>query len=226
MTLFKVCRIIEKKICSISEFTANGYDTMNQRPQAILFDMDGVLVDSLDAWRISLNRALKTFHHNEISREEFIEQYWGHDLYDNLDRMGLSHEIGTVCNTIYNDQVAMIKLYPKTKETLDNLATFKKGLITNTPKTSTVHILKQFDLDRYFDVVVTSDDVTKSKPNPEIVLKACRHLGVTPEHAVLVGDTKSDVKAGKAAGCIVVGMNIKADYTITELSQLLDIVKQ
>lgn len=193
---------------------------MKIKPDAILFDMDGVLVDSLDSWLYSLNAALKAFNHSEISRDEFIEKYWGHDLYDNLERMGLDYEIGRFCNNIYGEHVNAIKIYYDTKDTLKKLEDYKKGIITNTPKDCAIQILKKFDIDHFFDIVITSDDVNKAKPNPEIVLKACEALGVEPENVVLVGDTDSDVKAGKAANCIVVGINTDGDYTIKKLSDL------
>ena len=66
---------------------------MKLKPSAILFDMDGVLVDSLDSWWISFNEALKKYDQKEISRREFIEKYWGHDLQYNLEEMGLDLKI-------------------------------------------------------------------------------------------------------------------------------------
>ena len=199
---------------------------MKLRPNAILFDMDGVLVNSLDAWWSTLNTALNLSHQKEISREEFIKKYWGHDLFDNLDHMRLPHEIGTLCNTIYGNHVEAIKIYPDTIETLEKLSRYKKGVITNTPKDSAHLILKTLDLASYFDVVITSDEVTMAKPNPEIVFKACGKLGVSPKKVVLIGDTDSDVKAGEAAGCIVVGIKVNAEYTIQRLSELITILQE
>ena len=198
---------------------------MKIKPSAILFDMDGVLVDSLDSWFASLNAALKAFNHKEITKEEFIEKYWGHDLNDNLEKMGLNEEVGRFCNNIYGHHVNEIYIYPNTKEALRKLKGYKKGIITNTPKECAFQILKKFDIERYFDIVITSDEVYKAKPSPEIVLKACELLGVKPRDVVLIGDTNSDVKAGRAAGCIVVGVNINADYTISRLSELTDFIE-
>ncbi|MCK5636548.1 MAG: HAD family hydrolase, partial [Thermoplasmatales archaeon] len=53
---------------------------MSIKPEAILFDMDGVLVDSLDSWWASLNESLTKYGQAEITRDEFINKYWGHDL--------------------------------------------------------------------------------------------------------------------------------------------------
>jgi len=193
---------------------------MKLKPKAILFDMDGVLVDSLDSWWFSLNSALLAFNQKKISRDEFIERYWGHDLYDNIKKMNLPLEVARFCNNIYGNNINKIKIYKETKPTLEKLFNYKKAIITNTPKDCAKQILKQFNIEKFFDFIMTSDDVTMAKPNPEIVLKACKRFRVEPKDVILVGDTDSDVKAGKAAGCTVVGVNIDADYTIKSVSEL------
>jgi HAD superfamily hydrolase (TIGR01509 family) len=197
---------------------------MKLQPSAILFDMDGVLVDSLDSWWKALNSALKRFKHQELTRDEFIETYWGHDLKANLKRLKLNPQVAPFCNITYGDHLDYIKIYPDTKGTLEQLASFKKAIITNTPTDCARQILKKFDIAQYFEAIVTSDDVLKAKPNPEIVFTACKRLGVTPNTAILVGDTESDVKAGRAAGCTVVGLNITADIMIQRLSELTDLI--
>ena len=193
---------------------------MKMKPGAILFDMDGVLVDSLNSWWISLNTALKAHNHQEITREEFLEKYWGCDLHDTADKMGLDHEIVAICNESYQEHLDKVKMYPDVKDTLQKLKGYKKGIITNTPRDRTIQIIRNLKLGRYFDTVVTSDDVDRGKPSPDIVLKACKNLDVEPGDTITVGDTSSDVEAGKAAGCAVIGMNIDADYTVEKLSEL------
>ncbi|KYK28167.1 hypothetical protein AYK20_07555 [Thermoplasmatales archaeon SG8-52-1] len=198
---------------------------MKLKPSAILFDMDGVLVDSLDSWWYSLNEALKEYNHKEISRDEFIKKYWGHDLKYNLEEMGLDVKILKFCNTSYKNHVDGVKIYPDTKSVLDKLQYYKKGIITNTPRDCTEQILKNFNIGKYFEVIVTADEVSKGKPSPEIVIKACNYFKVRPENVILVGDTNSDIRAGRAAGCTIIGINIKADYTIKKLSELTAIVE-
>jgi len=194
---------------------------MKLKPKAILFDMDGVLVDSLDSWWLSLNTALEAYNQKKISRDEFIEKYWGHDLYDNIKKMNLPLEVARFCNNVYGKNIDKITIYKETKPTLEKLVKYKKAIITNTPKDCTVQILKKFSIEKFFDFIITSDDVITAKPNPEIVLKACKLLKVEPKDVVLVGDTDSDVKAGKAAGCEVVGINVDADYKIKSISELI-----
>ena len=112
----------------------------------------------------------------------------------------------------------------KTKETLQKLNQYKKSIITNTPKDCAVQILKKFDIEKYFEFLLTSDDVKMAKPDPEIVLKSCKMLNVNPRDVVLVGDTESDVKAGRGAGCKVIGINVDADYIIKSLSELTSLI--
>jgi len=197
---------------------------MKLNPKAILFDMDGVLVDSIDSWWKALNHALETYNMDKISKQVFIEKYWGHDLYDNLKKNNLPIKVGKFCNNIYGEHLDGIKIYPNVKEVLEKLSKYQKCIITNTPCDCTTQILKTFDIIKYFDFIFTSDDVKLSKPDPEIVLLACKKLKIKPKDAVLIGDTDSDVKAGHAAGCKVIGLNINADFIVENLTEILEIL--
>jgi HAD superfamily hydrolase (TIGR01509 family) len=198
---------------------------MKLNPSALLFDMDGVLVDSLDSWWHALNDALVRFNHAIITREEFIRTYWGHDLRWNLKRLHLNPEVASFCNLTYGGHLNDVRIYPETKRTLSQLSGYRKAIITNTPADCTQQILEKFDISEYFQMIVTSDDVTKAKPAPEIVFKACEKLDVDPGTVVLIGDTVSDVKAGRAAGCKVVGIKVEADITIQTLSELVGLLQ-
>ncbi len=193
-------------------------------PKAILFDMDGVLVDSIDSWWKALNHALKTFNMPKISKQIFFEKYWGHDLYENLKKNNLPLKVGNFCNNIYGEHLDGIKIFPYTIEVLEKLSNYQKCIITNTPFECTKKILKTFDITKYFDLIFTSDDVKYSKPHPEIVLLACKKLKVKPKDVILIGDTESDIKAGHAAGCKVIGLNIQADYSVNNLIEILNIL--
>ncbi len=195
------------------------------QPKAILFDLDGVLVDSLDAWWHALNDALRHFKMDEMPKEEFVSKYWGYDLYTNIKRANLPLEVGISCSRFYIKHLDKVKLHPEVPHILESFKDVKKGLVTNTPRDCTEKVLKKFDLSKYFDVIVTGDDVSRGKPDPEIIFKACNHLNVDPRETVLIGDTESDVRAGSMAGCYVIGVKVNGDMRIEDISELLDVLQ-
>lgn len=193
-------------------------------PEALLFDMDGVLVDSFDSWWKSFNEALRTRNKKEISKQEFREKYWGHELKYNLSQVGLNDIIDMFCKDIYNKYVEEVRLFSGVKEILEQLNRYPKAIITNTPFHCTHLILTKFDIDSYFVEVMTSDQIANGKPSPEIIFETCKRLRVDPQDVILIGDTTNDVKAGRTAGCITVGVKVDADYSITTISELLSII--
>ncbi|MEF8878843.1 MAG: HAD-IA family hydrolase [Candidatus Thermoplasmatota archaeon] len=195
------------------------------KPDAILFDMDGVLVDSLESWWSALNDALENYGYDKVSREEFKDRFWGHDLRSNLEKFDIDKKVVSFCNNVYSEHIDKVKVFSDTKKTLGSLDSFKKALITNTPNGCTNQILDITGLKKFFDVIITSDHVGMGKPDPEMIFKACSELDVKPENCLLVGDTDSDVKAGHAAGCKVVGIKIDADYRVEKLSDFKNILE-
>ena len=193
--------------------------------QAILFDMDGVLVDSIDAWWKSFNHALTNYDKKTVTRQFFFENLWGHDLFDNLKTMKLSEEVGFYCNKIYSEHIDEIRIYDETVPTLEKLSNFPKCIITNTPKNSALAVVEKFNLSTYFDFVLTTDDVKHGKPFPDIILKACEKINLNPIDVIVIGDTQSDIKAAHAAGSKVIGMKIDADFRVENLSEIFNLIE-
>jgi len=197
---------------------------MKIKPEALLFDLDGVLVDSIDAWWYSLNEAFEKYNEKPISLEEFKKIYWGHDLFYNIEKNNLSFEIGNECNKLYYKHLDKVKMFPEVDSVLNSLKNYKKCLVTNTPRDSTSKILEKLKIDKYFTKVFTSNDVKIAKPNPEIIFLACDFLQIKPEEAVLIGDTESDILAGRNANCKIIGVRINGDYRIESLDELKNIL--
>lgn len=197
----------------------------NLSPDAILFDMDGVLVDSLDSWWKSLNAALKNYGEEEITRKEFIEKYWGNELQENLKKLGVNKKVGVFCNNIYKDYLDEIKLFKGTKKTLKKLDSYPKAIITNTPRKCAIQILKEFKIKKFFEVIITSDQIENGKPSPDMIYKSCEKLKVKPKDVILIGDTKNDIKAADAAGCKTIGINVEGNYKINKITELTKILK-
>jgi HAD superfamily hydrolase (TIGR01509 family) len=189
--------------------------------KAILFDLDGVLVESVDVWLSAFNDALREMGFPPLSKEEFLKKHWGKSTVENFRSMGLGMDAVLLCWRRYLERLHEIKLFPATKEVLGRVRRrYKTALVTNTPKEGVERLLRRLGILDSFDLIVTGDDVREGKPSPEIVLLACRRLGITPAEALLVGDTQSDVEAGRRAGCRVVGIGVEADYTIKNIAEL------
>jgi HAD superfamily hydrolase (TIGR01549 family) len=192
---------------------------------AILFDLDGVLINSFESWYQAFANMLRAYGKKELSREMFKAKCWGPDLRHNLGALQLGEDAAAYCVQEQIKLIALIELFPGAEEVVRQTRDkykFKVGLVTNTPRENVDKILAHFQLSNHFDVVMTGDDVKKGKPDPEMVITACERLNVKPERVILVGDTKADYQAGKAAGCVIIGVgsNSAGDLHIEQLSEL------
>jgi len=195
--------------------------------KSILFDFDGVLVDSFETWRHAVNDAIRNAGMEPISAEKFRKEFWGIELRESIKKLGLGEETVKQANENYFKHLDKLKMKEDAPEVLKELkGKYKIALVTNTPRKIIEFLLKNFGLEKFFDVIVTGDEVKAGKPHPEIILRACELLGVSPKEVVLVGDTQSDVIAGKSAGCrAVIGVGTEADFKISSLKELLEILK-
>jgi HAD superfamily hydrolase (TIGR01549 family) len=197
---------------------------MELEQNTILFDLDGVIVNSENVWLMSLNEALKYYKQKEINSNIFNKKFWGNDVNNTLELLGLPKKALDIVNKAYLKNIDSVEIFPDVVKTLKCLSHFNKGVITNTPKKIALSLLNKFDILKYFNIVVTSDDVKYGKPNPEIIIKACKLLNVQTNEVIIIGDTINDIIAGKNLDCKVIGINIKADYTVNKLSKILDIL--
>lgn len=191
--------------------------------EAVLFDLDGVLIDSFEVWYSAFNDTLKKFMNKTITKEEFQEKHWGLSLKDNMDKLGLGKKAEDYCHSRYNKYIDQVKIIPGTESVL-KIIKRKIGLVTSTPSDSTSKILNRFGLSQYFDATISSDEVENAKPSPEPILKACEILEVKPEKTIFVGDNETDVVAGKNAGCKVIGERIEGDLKIESIDELRDLL--
>jgi HAD superfamily hydrolase (TIGR01509 family) len=195
--------------------------------KAILFDLDGVLIDSFDFLWITFNETLEKFGKKSVSKREYKKKYWGRDVRSNFGKFGLGDDAIKYRRAQYISHIKEIRIFPEARKILESLSKkLKLGLVTNS-RAAVVHkILEYSNLKNYFDVIVTGDDVDRGKPDPEMIIKACKSLGLDPSEVIVVGDTRSDVLAGKSAGCLVVGLNVKSDFKIKRLPELVKFIEQ
>ncbi|MFH1623371.1 MAG: HAD family hydrolase [Candidatus Aenigmatarchaeota archaeon] len=178
--------------------------------KAVIFDKDGVLLDSLDTCYQAFSDMIQHFNLNEVSRDEFVKDFWGKKSGSNREKLEKNNspsENGEGKAEYYHmrrkELQHMSKLYPGVKNMLAGLkGRYHIALVTNTEKSRAKSILDSFGILGYFDVIV-GGECTKPKPSPDPILKACNEMGVEPSEALFVGDTKTDIDAGKSAGCNV-----------------------
>lgn len=196
-----------------------------KKVNAVLFDLDGVIVDSFDSWVLAITDMLDEYNMIDQVDWKFLAKFWGRGVDAICYELGLDKKAAEYCYSRQMTHIDLIKLINNTEEVLIYLKNkYKLGIVTNIPRLNATTVLDKFGLTDFFDVIMTIEDVNRQKPDPEIIFKACNMLGCKPENTVLVGDTESDVIAGKQAGCIVIGLATDGDTKIADLSDLLNIL--
>jgi beta-phosphoglucomutase family hydrolase len=184
------------------------------KPCAVIFDMDGVIVDNMPhhakAWEMFLKR-----HSPDLS----IEGVTPHFGKTNKDIMGLifgrqaaaeevarwSEEKEGLYREIYAGDMAPLP------GLLDLLKTLRKRgvrtvVATSAPKKNVDFVLDGLKIRSWFDAVVDASEVKKGKPDPEIYLAAARKVGCPPEACVVFEDSLAGIQAGLSAGMKVIGV--------------------
>jgi len=186
---------------------------------AIAFDLDGTLVETNDAWHNALDMTLKQLGKQEgVTKAFFYENHVGVDMkkvissHLNLSEYELERAVKKFI-TNFLSSIDFVKINDNVLEVLEYVSETigRRAIITNTYENVADGIFqnlksRNLDIKKYFTTIVTRDLVEEGKPNPDIVFYACDKLGVKPENMIFVEDSVSGVKAGKSAGCYVIGI--------------------
>jgi pyrophosphatase PpaX len=191
--------------------------------EAIIFDVDGVLLDSFESWFTSFNQTLIEFGKEQVDRETYREIFWGPSVEEDLRRYDLGADAVEAALKNQRNNVHLMKLHEKVHETLESLKDFRLGVATNTPRINLDKTFNYFNLYKHFEVVMCLDDVERPKPHPDMLLKASEILQIPIKKMLFVGDTESDMAAAKGAGCHFVGIKI-GDKKVDGIKDLLPIL--
>lgn len=183
---------------------------------AVIFDLDGTLVDTAADLAAALNRVLRQAGHAALA-PTFIATLVGDGsralVAQALDAVGAGGDEARVAAFTerfladYTAHVAVLsRPYPGAVETLAALreAGFALGVCTNKAQDPSERLLAALGLDRFLDAIVGADAVARRKPDGGHVLATLARLGVAPARALMVGDGPNDVAAARAAGVAVV----------------------
>jgi pyrophosphatase PpaX len=171
--------------------------------QAVLFDLDGTLINSIDHIVDCWQHTVRTCLGREIEREVVLPTI-GRSLLECFEEIapGRSDELFGVYQAYEVHHDERISLVPGTRETLDHLklAGLPLGVVTSKGLEIAGRGLALFDLTNYFDTLITREATQRHKPYPDPLLEASRRMGIPPEQMIYVGDALVDIQAGKAAG--------------------------
>jgi pyrophosphatase PpaX len=205
----------------------------------ILFDLDGTLVDTNDLIITSFSHTLEHYFPGQYTREKIIE-FIGPPLIDtfkSIDENRTEELINHYRDHNLKHHDRLIKEYETVYETVERLDKegYKLAVVTTKMRHTTTMGLAITGLDRFFDTVITINDVDKVKPDPEPLMKAMAALGSNPEQTIMVGDSQYDILGGKNAGTKTAGVcwsikgeeylrSLNPDYMLETMSDLLSIV--
>ena len=193
--------------------------------KVVLFDLDGVLVESRDMHYLALNKALESINPKYvISRDEHLSTFDGLPTTKKLHKLSelkglpenLHHEVWKrkqastieVINEEYKPEDRIVKIFKELKA-----QGYKMAVCSNSIRETTKMILLRKGLIEYIEFFVTNEDVSKPKPNPEMYLKAMMSLGVSPKQCVIVEDSHIGREAAISSGAHLCAVMNSADLT-------------
>lgn len=185
-------------------------------PRAVLFDLDGTLIDSAPDIRAAVNELLARRDLGPLDLDQ-VKSMIGNGVRKLVERAfaatagplppaELDAQYMTMIDIYGRHLVKLTTLLPGAADALASLAGagMALGLVTNKPQRFIETILDHFGLSAAFGAVIGGDAGVATKPAPDMLFAAMEELGVQPWDTIMVGDSGSDVAAARAAGVLVV----------------------
>lgn len=203
--------------------------------RAVIFDMDGVLIDAKDWHYEALNRALELFGFC-ITRYDHLVTFDGLPTRRKLEMLTLEQGLPVELHSFLNElkQIYTIELvHARCKPTfiheycLSRLKSegYKIGVASNSVRNSIEIMMQRSHLDRLLDVIVSSEDVKRSKPDPEIYRAAMEKLGVDGSETLVVEDNQYGIEAARSAGAHLMIVKSTNDVTYENVQKHLLLAK-
>jgi len=213
---------------------------------AVLFDLDGTLIDTAPTFENVLNQLLMKYQKKVLTTEAIRKQV-SHGA-GALITLGFGIEEKNNDHLLYKNELLDLyeknihqgsKLFPGMENLLSILEknNIPWGIVTNKPKRFTLPLITALNLNDRCSVIVCPDDVTKTKPYPDPLLLACFRLNCKASHCIYVGDHERDIASGNAANMYTISAlygyidskelinNWQADNEINEPPELLSLLK-
>jgi HAD superfamily hydrolase (TIGR01509 family) len=202
------------------------------RISCVLFDLDGVLVDATEWHYVALNRALALFGF-DITRYEHLSDYNGlptreklqmlsvekglpqalHDTLSRLKQVYTRDEILTRCRPVFEKEYMLSRLRKEG---------YRMAVCSNSIRQSLRMMVHQSGLESYFEFLVSNEDVSHPKPNPEIYATAMTRMGVRPAETIIVEDSLHGLEAARRSGAHVCQVSGFADVDYFKVRSAID----
>jgi phosphoglycolate phosphatase len=179
--------------------------------QCLLFDLDGTLVDSRADLIHSINLMLEELGRAALP-DARVSNFIGEGVRLLVERSLRATQNDLPCEAEIDRALAIYRrhyrehlldqtrVYPEVEATLDRLAHLPKAVVTNKPYDFTILLLEGIGLRKRFDVILGGDSLPERKPSPLMLVEAARQCDADISHCLMVGDSRVDVAAGRAAG--------------------------
>lgn len=221
--------------------------------KAIIFDIDGVLIDVSQSYRLAIKKTAEFFLGKILSMNEveeiknkgvnddydaaelLIQKYGGDFRKEVIIKKFQEYYLGRNLDGLLKNEKCLIN-----EKILKKLKKYKLAIFTGRPKEEAKFALKRFGIEKYFKVVVTKENVKEGKPNPEGLLKIIAKLGIKNDETVYVGDNLADLMTAKNADINFIGVippNVDkiylknllksegADILLNDVNEIVKVVK-
>jgi pyrophosphatase PpaX len=182
----------------------------------VLFDFDGTLVNTNDVIIASWQHTYKHYRGHEEDVDK-ITACFGEPLLITMAREfpEVAPEESAEVYRQFQQQNAhlLVKIFPGIVDLLKALkeAGYRMGIVTSRTRESALRYMDMFGITEYFEAMVTCDDTTVHKPNPEPILLGLEKMGITKDEAIMIGDSPFDIKCANNAGV----KSVMVDWRIT-----------
>ena len=196
--------------------------------KAVIFDLDGVLIEAKDWHYEALNRALRLFG-LEISRYEHLTTFDGlptkrklqmlsaqgnlpaelHEFLNDMKQLYTMEIVNTQCKPRFNHEYALSKLRAQG---------YRLAVCSNSVRDTIDVMMRKAALSQYLEFFVSNQDVSKPKPDPEMYNVAIARMGLAPHECLIVEDNENGIKAARASGGHVMEVGDVNDVTYAAIS--------
>ena len=211
--------------------------------EAVVFDLDGVLVDSDHVWHevregLAHERGGRWSDQSEADMSGMSSTEWSRYLHDVVGISDPPEAINAEVVRRMRERYAALPLVDGAAEAVRRLgASFRLALASSSNRPLIDSVLSHSGLDAHFETTVSSEEVARGKPSPDVFLEAARRLGVHPDRCAAVEDSANGLRAAHAAGMRVIALPnrrypppadalVLADVTLASLAALTaDVVR-